>query len=93
MIALVVQVLESRSQEKAPAVDIEGTDAPGEVEVIDLDDYMFRFCTCSVEWVTNPSLPPCVVLASLRVVLASLPIVLALPAVSSRKRRAEAKIE
>ena len=93
MIAVVVQISESLSQEKAPVVDIDGMDAPGEVEVIDLDDYVFRFCTCSVELVTNPSLPPRVVLASPRVVLAYTPVVLALPAVSSRKCRIEVEVE
>ena len=86
MIAVVVQVSESLSREKAPMVDIERMDALGEAEVIDLDDYVFRFCTYSVESVTDPSPPPRVVLASPRVVLA-------LPAVSSRKRRAKAEVE
>ena len=86
MIAVDVLVSESLSQEKAPMVDFEGTDATDKVEVIDLDDYVFRFCTCSVESVTNPSPPP-------RVLLASSSIVLVLPIVSSCKRRAEAKVE
>ena len=60
-------------------VDIEGADAPGEAEVIDLDNYVFRFYTCSVESVTDPSPPPHVVLAFL--------------AVSSRKCHAEAEVE
>ena len=74
-------------------VDIEGTDAPGKAEVIDPDDYVFRLCTCSVESVTDPSLPPRVVLASHRVILASSHVVLALPIVSSCKRRIEAEVE
>ena len=86
MIAVVVQVSESLSQEKAPMVDIEGTDAPGEAEVIDLEDYVFRFCTCSVESMTDPSPLPHALLASLRVALAH-------PAVSSCKRRAEVEVE
>ena len=78
MIAVIIQVSESLSQEKAPVVDIEGTDALGKAEVIDLDDYVFRFCTCSVELVMDPSPPPCVFLSLL--------------AVSSHKRRVEAEV-
>ena len=76
-------------QEVAPPVIVEGGNPMADAEVIDLDDYVFRYCTCSVESLTDPIPPARVDLASSGIVLAAPRVVLALPAVASRERRVE----